>query len=503
MKNSSLIRLALVFALCAMLMTPVVTAQMTGTEGKMSMEGKTTMEGKIPITTSSKQAMEYFLKGRDLAERLRAPEARTWFEKAVAEDPDFALAHLLLAQVQPTARGFFEHLDKALALTDKVSEGEKLMILGSQAGAGANPMKQREIYTKLVGMYPNDERAHNLLGTNHFGQQEWDEAIKEYKTVTKINPDFSQAYNQMGYAYRTLEKYDEAEKAFQTYISLIPDDPNPYDSYAELLMKMGRYQESIENYRKALKLNPTFAASHIGIATNLNYMGKYKEARDQLQTMYANATDDGQRRASLFATAVSHVNEGNMMAALDEINKMYTIAQKNNDHASMSGDLVTMGNILLEDGQYDKALTHFTKSVTVINESNLDEDVKEATRRNNLYNEGRVAVMRGDLATAGTKAEQYLAAATKINNSNEIRLAHELQGMIAMEQKDYKTAHANLLKSNQQNPQNIFRMAAVYQGQGDKAKAKEMCQMTTNFNALNSLNQAFATHKAKKMMAGL
>ncbi len=491
MKNNSLIRLALISVVSAVLLMSTVMA------------GTGTMEGKIPITTTSKQAMEYFLKGRDLSERLRAPEARTWFEKAVGEDPNFALAELNLAQVQPTAKGYFEHFNKALALVDRVSEGEKMMILGAQAGNSADVMKQREIYTKLVETYPNDERAHNLLGTNYFGQQEWTRSIEEYKTVTKIDPQYSQAYNQLGYAYRFLGKYTEAEEAFKTYISLIPDDPNPYDSYAELLMKMGRYQESIDNYRKALKLNPTFAASHIGIATNLNYMGKYPEARTQLQTMYTNAVDDGQRRQALFATAVSYVNEGNMTAALGEIKKQYAIAEKINDYSAMSADLITMGNILLEDGQYDQAQTHFTKSVTVIEQSTLADDVKEAVRRNNLYNEGRVALAKGETVTAKAKTEQYLAKATKINNPNEIRLAHELEGMIALTSKDYKTAHANLLKANQQNPQNIYRMAAVYQGQGDKMKAKEMCEMTTNFNALNSLNQAFATHKAKKMMAGL
>jgi len=462
-----------------------------------------TADGKIPITTKSEEALKQYLKGRDLAERLRGPDAREYLEKAVALDPDFALGHLGLALVQPTAKGFFEHFNKALALVDKVSDGERWMIMGVEAGTNADPMRQREIYQQLVASYPDDERAHNLLGTNYFGQQEWENAITEYRKATKINTDFSPSYNQMGYAQRFLANYKEAEKAFQRYIELIPDDPNPYDSYAELLMKMGKYQESIDQYRKALSIDPTFAASHIGIASNLNFMGKHAEAREQLQKLYDKAVDDGQRRQAHFSMAVSYVDEGNTDMAIKHINKQYAVAEKINDFAAMSGDMTVMGNIQYEAGRYDEALTSFQTSVALIEKANVAEEVKETTRRNNLYNEGRVALMKGDVALATKKSDEFTYKVDKIGNPFEIRLAHELKGMIALQQKDYKTAHANLAKANQQNPYNLYRLAVAYQGEGDKQSAKKMCEQATNFNALNSLNQAFATHKAKRMMAGM
>jgi len=46
--------------------------------------------GKIPITTSSSEALEYYVQGRDLAEKLQAQESIQYFEKAVAADPAFA-----------------------------------------------------------------------------------------------------------------------------------------------------------------------------------------------------------------------------------------------------------------------------------------------------------------------------------------------------------------------------------------------------------------------------
>ena len=457
-------------------------------------------DGKIPITTSSDEALKYFLQGRDLFEKLRLQESLQYFEKAVAVDPNFALGHLFFAQAQPSAKGFFEQLNKAVALADKASEGERLWILGFQAGVNAFLMKQGEYYQELIKAYPNDERAHNLLGIHYFAQQEWSQAVEAFKNATKINPDFSQPYNQLGYAYRFLEDYTNAEKAFKAYIERIPDDPNPYDSYAELLMKMGKYDASIESYKQALSVNPNFVASHIGIATNLNYMGKHEAARKQLQKLYDMARNDGERRAAHFATAVSYIDEGKQEQALEELKKQYALAEKINDAAAMAGDLIAMGNILFEAGKFDKAIAKFEKALKQIEESELSQEVKDNAKRGFLFNSARVAMKKKNIAEAKAKCNEFRKQVEAINNPFQIRLSHELAGMIALEEKNYDKALAELQQANQQNPYNLYRMALAYEGKGDKEQAEAFCQKATKFNALNNLNQAFVRNKSKQIL---
>ena len=81
--------------------------------------GAAGQSGKIPITTKSEAARADYLEGRDLAERLRVQESRAFFEKAVAADPDFALAWLGLSASQPSAKELFAKLGKAEALSAK------------------------------------------------------------------------------------------------------------------------------------------------------------------------------------------------------------------------------------------------------------------------------------------------------------------------------------------------------------------------------------------------
>lgn len=460
-------------------------------------------DGKIPITTSSEKAREYYLQGQELADKFRAQESIRYFEKAVAEDPDFALAYLMLSFVAPSTKEFFDHFNKAQTLANKVSEGERLLILSFDAAVNDEPMKQRELLTKLVTAYPNDERAHDILADHYSGQQEYELAIEERKKAIEINPNFSPPYNMMGYNYRSLGNYSEAEEAFKKYIELIPDDPNPYDSYAELLLKMGKYDASIDSYQKALEINPNFVFSHVGIATNLCFKGEHQQARDQLQKFYDMAHDDGERRTALFARAVIYVDEGKTEMALEELNKQYTLADKINDAVAMSGDLGTMANILLEAGKFDEAMAKFEKSLLLIEKSDLSQKIKENVKRGHLFNTARVALMKGDFTTAKAKSEEYHRQAEVLKNSSQIRSAHQLAGMIALEEKDYDKALEELHQANQQNSYNLYRISLAYQGKGDSGKAKEFCMRTINFNALNSLNHCFAKKKAERMLAAM
>ena len=457
-------------------------------------------EGKVPITTNSEEALQDFLKGRQLVENLLGQESQRYFNQSVKEDPDFAFAHLYYANSQTTPKGFFDELNKAVALVDKVSEGERMWILGVQAGVNGMPLKQRQFFKKLCEAYPNDERAHGLLGNHYFGQQMYEEAIDEYNQAIKINADYPQVYNQLGYSQRQLENFNEAEKAFQKYVELIPNDPNPYDSYAELKMKMGEYEASIELYRKALELNPNFVASHVGIATNYNFLGEYQKARQQLDNLIKIARDNGELRAARFAMAVSYVDEGNYEKALDELTLMYNIAKETNDAAAMAADLVSMGNILYEMKKFDEAQDKYDLSVKTMRESGLEKEVIDNAERFYLYNSGRVALKKGNLQVSKQKSDQFMAAALKMNNTFQLWLAHELKGMIAFSEKDYTTAIKEFNQANQQNPYIFYRIAIAYEKMGDTQSAQKYYEKAATHNTLNSLNYAFIRTKANEMM---
>lgn len=457
--------------------------------------------GKIAITTKSEEARKEYLAGRDLAEKLRITDSVQHFDKAITLDPEFALAQLNRANASPTAKEFFEHLKQAVALSPKASDGERMLIQAAEAGANANLPKQKEILEKLVATYPNDERAHFTLGNYYFGQQDFPQAITQYKRATELAPDYSTAFNILGYAYRQNEDYTDAEAAFKKYVELIPKDPNPYDSYAELLLKMGRFDESIAQYRKALEVDPNFVNSHFGIAAALMYEGKADEATAELQKLTEKARTDGERRTALFGQMVVAADKGNLDQALAEADKQYALGQKSNDVPAMVGDLQLKGNILLEMGKIDDAQKAYDEALKLNAGSNLSQDLKDNAALFNHYNLARVAIARKDLAKAKAETDTFQKGAQQKQNSFLIKQAHELLGRIALQEKSYDNAVAELNQSNLQNPASLFLLGEAYKEKGDSEKSKEFFKKAAKFNSLPLLPYAFVRTKAEKNLA--
>ena len=455
-------------------------------------------EGKIPITTKSDEARNEFLQGRALAEKLLAQDSLAHFDRAIALDPEFASAELARCNASATTKEFFEHQLRAVSLADKASEGEKLLILANQAGANGDAAKQREYLEKLVAQYPNDERAHFSLGGYYFGQQEFADAIRHYNKAIEIAPNYSPAYNILGYSYRQQGDYSSAEQAFKKYIELIPNDPNPYDSYAELLLKMGKFEDSIAQYRKALSIDPHFVPSHFGISADLTYMGQPQEATAELQKIIEQARSDGDTRLALFGMAVVAADSGKFDHAAQEIDKEYAVAEKKNDSGAMAADLQAKGNILLEAHRFADAQNAFDRSLQLTEASSLSQEIKDNARLIRQFNLTMIAIGKKDYSRATVEAGEFRKGVEATKNPAQLKQAHELAGVIALAEKNYDSAIAELEQANLQDPRNLFRLYEAYQGKGNDAKAQEYRSQAASFNPLPQLNYAFIRTKAQR-----
>ena len=488
------------FAIAALLVT--VAGMLTAcskAEEKAAAAPPPPQSTKLPITTASEEARKEFLAGRDLAERLLATDSIQHFDKAIALDPKFAFAELSRANVAPTAQEFFDHLAKAVSLAGAASNGERLLILASEAGANNNPQKQLDYLQQLEAAYPNDERAHFNLGGYYFGQQDFPKAIEQYKKAVELNASYSPVFNILGYAYRQNGDFANAEQAFKKYIELIPNDPNPYDSYAELLLKMGKFDQSIEQYQKALAVDQNFVNSHSGIAAALMYQGKPSEAAAELEKLSGKARTDGERRTALFAETVVAADNGKIQDAIALVDKQYALGEKTKDVPAMAGDLQLKGILLAESGKPADAQAQFERALKMTEDSNLSQANKENARTGQHQNLALVSLAKKDYATAKSHADEYLKGVESRSNPAQVRQAHGLLGRVALEQKDYDTAIAELGKGNQQDPAVLYRTCLAYEAKGDHAKAKDFCAKAADFNSLPQINYALVRAKAKKL----
>lgn len=455
---------------------------------------------KVPVTTSSEEARRLYLEGRDLEDKVRNAEARERYQQAIALDPSFARAHLDLASVAANGKEFFENLATAVSLADIVSRGERQMIYAFHAGVNSKPMEQFEHLSKLVELYPDDERARTALGNWYFGTQEWRAAIDQYTRATELAPDFPGPYNQLGYAHRYLENWRAAESAFKTYIELLPNEPNPYDSYAEMLMKMGRFEDSIAAYRKALEADSSFVPSYRGIGNDYIFLGQPDRARETFARLASVARNEGQRRQALLWTAASYIHEGRTDEALTALKQRYEISEKQNDVTNMAGDVSLIGNVLLDAGRTDEALERFEESLAMSQRADVPETIKRSARRNHLFDIARVQLEEGNLEGARATLDEYRAQVVELGVPFEVRALHHLEALIAFADGASDVALAALEKANQQDPRVLLLRAKVLEQKGDAAAARKAYDAAANFNGLN-FNYAFVRQPAHELMA--
>lgn len=455
----------------------------------------------IPITTSSIEARELFIQGREFLDNNLLQENIQFMEKAIAKDSAFAMAYYYLALSQSNYDDFSANLNKAVSLADKVSEGEQIIIYAFQEEYMLNNLeKAQELYQKLVDIYPHDKQAHLIFGSFYYGIQEYNKAIEELQKAIEIDSDFASPYNMMGYSYSRIEQYTDAENTFRKYAELIPNAANPHDSYGEILMKQGKFDESIVAYRKALSIDPNFSSAYIGIGANLIFKGQSEKAREEFQKSYQVALSDGQRRQALLSIVNSYIYEGNLEKALNELQKCYIIDKNNNNLVEMCRDLTQMGDVLLESNKLDEAKTKYLKSLKLLESSEyLTPAQKDNDKLYHLFDEVQIALKEDDVVTAKAKAKTFREQA---KDQIDTRTYHELMGMIALHEKRYDDALQELQQANQLNPRILYRLGNAYEGQGDKDKARKFWEKAVNFNAM-SMNHALIYNKAKKKIITL
>jgi tetratricopeptide (TPR) repeat protein len=433
----------------------------------------------MPLTGTS-EAVALFVQGRDKVENLEDPG--TFFEQAIQKDPNFAVAYLFIGRTNPDFR---KNTEKAVALADKVSPGEKEYILAVRDQINGNLDGRKSHLEQLLKLYPNDKRAHSLLGGYYRGIGDDATALHHYQDAVNIDKNFAPAYNDIGYSYINMGKFPEAEAAFKTYIQLIPKNPNPYDSYAELLMRMGKYDESIEQYKKALATDPTFFNSYRGIGNNYVYKGEYSKARASYQLMYDKAPDDAGRDLALLSTVDSYIAEGNTEKAIETNERRRQMAEKAGDIQSMIGINSVAGYILLEAGRLDDAAKQFAIADKLRADPSLPDLLAINRKFGSMLDTSRLLIARGDFNGARLQLEamQTITAATK--NPNFERTYHQVFGSLELKQKNYPQALEHLAKADQTSPVVWYYQAAAYEGSGNKKMATTLYGKVANWNQLD------------------
>jgi serine/threonine protein kinase/Tfp pilus assembly protein PilF len=276
------------------------------------------------VTTTSIEAYNYFLRGRDEWNKFYPDDARRFLEKAVALDSTFAVAHLCLGIVYNALRSVkaAQHeYEKAMALSQKVPEKERLYIEARYAlDIERDEDKRVRILTELVTKYPKEKQAHFELAAYFLGENRFDEAERECTKALELDPNFGPALNILAYAFAGRRDYEKAIQCFEKYASASPGDANPYDSMGDMYFRMGKLDEAIAKYKEALEVKPDWD-SQPQLAYIYALKEDYTESMRWLDRFIAVASTPGLKGHGYSLKALYSAFTGRWNESLDYIRK--------------------------------------------------------------------------------------------------------------------------------------------------------------------------------------
>jgi TolB-like protein/Tfp pilus assembly protein PilF len=241
--------------------------------------------------TKDPEAYDLFLKGEYEARLARSslrPEsfdqATSWYQQAIARDPNFALAIARLVENRILRHWFVEFL----------SEAELAQL--------------RENAEHALTIAPNLAEAHIALGMFYYhGYRQYDKALAEFVRASQLQPNNSQAFQYLGYVHRRQGKWAQSLVELRRALDQDPRNASFEASVAGSYLHLRMWKEAEEFGRHAISLDPheTIGMRDVLLAI-LNGRGDVDEALRALNTF---PTDSKLTSNSLFGSVVAITGE--------------------------------------------------------------------------------------------------------------------------------------------------------------------------------------------------
>jgi tetratricopeptide (TPR) repeat protein len=418
------------------------------------------------VMTDNLEAYRYYSLAVEKSQALHAKEAIELLEKAVALDPQFAMAHARIGYTYSISWGLAEKgkpfLEKAFRLSERLSEKDRLTIKAWYEIANLDFPSAIQTNREIIAKYPLETESYWRLGSLLSGEERLEEAVEVLKRGLTIDSENKDIYNTLGGIYSELGKHTEAIAARQRYVALAPAEANAYDSLGLAYQWSGDYPKAIENYNRALQIRPNFEIALVHLANARFQMGQYREAENLYRRYIEIAPADGERTRGWDCIAVTYLKRRDVASAEKAVNETLKI----NKDAFWSWSLFVVVN---EKGDITRAkkLEEIVLSKTKFNERGM-----RANQRFDLYSRGYIALKKGQIDEAILHFQEALRHKPPIWNieSYEDSLAN---AYLELGRFDEAVAeYQRILQLNPNYPLARFHLARALEGKGLKEEAR-------------------------------
>ncbi len=389
-------------------------------------------------TTKSAEAKERLLEVQQRIESFQfGPETIAVAQKVVAADPEFAMGVYYLSAVTPPPENEM-HLERAVALSKKASEGERRFIeamVVARANQGANFRDAIPALEKLALDYPGERLVHVILGQIYQGANQADKAGVAFRRADEIGPPSPRVRAFLANEDLVGGDYEKARRTFQEVEKSLPTGSAPF-------------------------------AVRYGLAFSHLYQGQVDQALEALQTFLAEYRDSGAAQG------------------FPEVFIWNSIARVN-----------------LENGRLDAAMKAYEKGYESVPGSSLPEDQKQVWRGRLQHGRCRVLARMGKHEEAWSEAQNVKKMIDDGGEAGKQYLPawHYLAGYLKLEAGDFDVAIEELKQADAQDPFHQLLLARAYERKGARAEAQKAYRAVVD-SRQNNIERALAYPEAKKKL---
>lgn len=241
------------------------------------------------------EAYELFLRGRFFWNRRDAEGLRRsieYFEKAIARQPDYALAYAGIADAN--------------------------IVLGDQGNAPAGEALPRARAAALRALQIDPSLAEaqaSLAMVRGVYDWDWPGAEQGFRRAIDLNPSYATAHHWYAHLLRAIGRFEEAVAETRRAQELDPLSLIINSNVGSALFYAGRYGEAAAQYRRTIEMNPDWAPAHWGLGRTLRKLGRVPEALAE----HAKAVDASHRDAGYVCTLANALALAGRRAGAQEL----------------------------------------------------------------------------------------------------------------------------------------------------------------------------------------
>jgi TolB-like protein/Tfp pilus assembly protein PilF len=301
--------------------------------------------------TKDPEAYDLFLKGdyeARLAQSNLRPEsfdqATSWYQQAIARDPNFALAIARLAENRILRHWFAESLseaelaevrktvDRALAIAPNLAEAHIALGMFCYHGHRQYEPALAE-FSRAVQLQPNNSQALEYLGYVHRRQGKWAQSLDELRSAFARDPRNASMEANIAGSYLHLRMWKEAEQAGRGAIAI---DPHETIGMRSLLVSILNDRGDVDEALRALSTfppeNKLTTNSVFGSVPSIMGERAYalviaRKFDEALRVWQSPATNDTDERRQISARVAIRVLSGDAAGAQSEAQKALKILE--------------------------------------------------------------------------------------------------------------------------------------------------------------------------------